>query len=114
VGRGLIVLGAVQAVLGLRHLGRQLTAFPEPVTRGRLVDRGIYGLVRHPLYGANVILTAGLALHQNSSWAIVVAVMSVGFYMFKAISEEGRLIFRYPEYRAYQEVVTARLIPFLF
>jgi len=114
VGRALVVAGALQAILGLRHLGSQLTAFPEPIRRGTLVDSGIYGLVRHPLYGANVILMAGLALHQNSSWAIVVAVVSAGFYIFKAVSEEQRLVFRYPGYRAYQQRVPARLIPFLF
>lgn len=114
VGRALVLAGAVQALLGLRHLGSQLTAFPEPINRGRLVEHGIYGVVRHPLYGANVILIAGLALHQNSSWAIVVAVISAGFYAVKAISEEQRLVFRYPEYRAYEQRVTSRLIPFIF
>lgn len=114
VARALIAAGALQAILGLRHLGSQLTAFPEPIHRGRLVDSGIYGVVRHPLYGANVMLLAGVALHQNSSWAIVVAAVSAGFFAFKAVSEEQRLVFRYPEYRAYQEAVTARLIPFVF
>lgn len=114
IGRAIIVAGAVQAVVGLRHLGSQLTAFPEPLSQGSLIDTGVYGLVRHPLYGANVMLIAGLALHQNSSWAIVVAVVSAGFYVFKAISEEQRLVFRYPAYRAYQQKVRARLIPFVF
>ncbi len=114
VGRLLIAAGALQAVLGLRQLGSQLTAFPEPLRQARLVDHGIYGLVRHPLYGANVILAAGLALHQNSWWAIVAAIVSAVFYAFKAVSEEQRLVFRYPGYRSYEERVRARLIPFIF
>ncbi len=113
VGRGLVALGAVQAILGLRHLGRQLTAFPEPIDSGVLVTEGIYGAVRHPLYGANVLLLAGLALHQNSVWAVIVAAAGAGFYGLKAVAEERRLQFRYPGYAAYQDEVRARLIPFV-
>lgn len=113
-GRVLIVGAAVQAIAGLRTLGSLLTAFPEPTRQGKLIDRGIYGVVRHPLYGANVLLMVGLALHQNTRWGIVVAAVGAGFYAAKALAEERRLRFRFPGYEDYEARVRARLVPFVW
>ena len=54
-GVGLVTAG----ILGLR---RQLTAYPRPVPGGRLIEDGVFGLVRHPMYGGGVIAAVGWGL----------------------------------------------------
>lgn len=113
IGRGFVVLAAVEMWLGLRHLGANLTAFPEPTESSVLVDSGIFGLVRHPLYGANVLIFFGIALHQRSAWGLLLAVVAAGFFWMKSSHEESRLMMRYPSYHAYRQLVTRRMLPWV-
>src|SRR5690349_24621764 len=46
------VIGAVLALAGLLRLGvDNLSALPEPTAGAHLIEHGIYGRVRHPIYG---------------------------------------------------------------
>ena len=113
VGRAAIAAGALEMVLGLRALGRNLTAFPEPLEDATLVRTGIYRLARHPIYGANVLLLVGLGLHQSSVAGIIVGGAAAAFFWAKAGHEEERLARRYPGYEEYRAVVSHRLIPWV-
>jgi protein-S-isoprenylcysteine O-methyltransferase Ste14 len=48
--------------MGALALGRNLTPFPRPIPGGHLITRGIYGIVRHPLYMAGIFATLGWSL----------------------------------------------------
>ncbi len=113
IGRGLILAGGAEMFFGVRALGRNLTAFPEPLAEGRLIHSGVYRLVRHPLYGANVLLIAGLGVHQRSWFGLGVAVLAAGFFWAKAGHEEERLVRKYAEYDEYRGRVRSRLIPWI-
>lgn len=113
VGRLVVVLGAVEMLLGIRHLGRNLTAFPQPLGSGQLVASGIFSLVRHPLYGANVLLFLGVALHQRSAWGLALSGLAAGFFWMKSSHEESRLLMHYPHYHAYRMAVPNRLLPWI-
>ena len=107
------LVGAVLGLAGVRSLGRNLTPYPEPVRRGELVQSGAYGLVRHPIYGAVVLITVGLALVVRSWPGLVAALVVTGFFYAKAGFEERRLERVYPEYQAYRAATPHRIIPWI-
>lgn len=81
----------------------------EGMTKTQLVTTGVYGVVRHPLYFAGiVIMTFSPTLTRN--W-ITVSVLSDLYFIFGALIEERRYIKYYgDEYLRYMKEVP-RLLP---
>jgi protein-S-isoprenylcysteine O-methyltransferase Ste14 len=113
---GLIVMlgGGALAVLGVLHLGRSLTALPHPRDGSRLVEAGVYRLVRHPIYGGLVIGSLGYGLvMQAPVTAVVGSSVLLVFFRLKSAREEAWLEARYEGYAAYR-ARTRRIIPFIY
>ena len=113
VGAGLIALGAVGGILGLLGLRENLTAVPRPVEGGRLIDSGVYGLVRHPIYAAIVTAGLGWGLATASPAAILATAFLAAFFDLKSRREEAWLLAAYPGYAAYR-VRVRKLVPFIY
>lgn len=112
-GATLVGTGLVVAVLGLVGLRENLTAVPRPVEGGRLVESGIFGLVRHPIYTGIVAAALGWGLMTASPPALVV-VLGLGiFFDLKSRREEAWLLAAYPAYGDYRRRVR-KLIPFVY
>jgi protein-S-isoprenylcysteine O-methyltransferase Ste14 len=105
--------GAVQAGLGLAALGEGLTPFPAPRPGGALVERGIYRLVRHPIYGGLCLGSAGLGVFDGNPPVIVLAGGLTAYMWAKSGHEEQRLLGHYPDYAGYRDRVTRRLVPWV-
>ena len=102
--------GLVVAVLGVRGLGRSLTASPVPLDSSELVTGGLYGLVRHPIYSGLMFGALGVAL-AGATWEhLGVWVALVVLLMSKARWEERMLVERYADYADYALRV-GRFIP---
>jgi protein-S-isoprenylcysteine O-methyltransferase Ste14 len=112
-GAILVVTGLLVAVLGFLGLRENLTAVPRPVEGGHLVDTGVYGLVRHPIYTGIILVAAGWGLVTASPPALVVALGLGFFFDLKARREEAWLVAVYPAYAAYRRRVR-KLVPFLY
>ncbi|MDO8484997.1 MAG: isoprenylcysteine carboxylmethyltransferase family protein [Candidatus Limnocylindrales bacterium] len=110
VGAILMAGGLVLVALGVRHLRNALTPLPYPVDDATLVQTGVYGLVRHPIYGGLIIGSVGWGLLTASPAALVMAVFLLAFFELKSRREEAWLEGRFPEYSAYR-ARTPRLIP---
>lgn len=98
------------AVCGLLFLRRSLSIIPEA---RRLVTGGPYRLVRHPLYGAEIIASVAYVLAAPTPYALGVLVPFVATQMLRSRFEERLLGDVYPEYRTYA-ARTARLLPFVW
>ena len=105
--------GAVQMVAAISGLGSRTTPFPEPLSGGGVVSSGIYGLVRHPMYGALMLAALGLAAMLSSWVGLVGWPLLVAFFVRKARHEEIRMVMAYPEYVEYRRVVGQRFVPWL-
>jgi protein-S-isoprenylcysteine O-methyltransferase Ste14 len=113
VGVAAIGLGLACAGLGLAGLRENLTALPRPVEAGRLVEDGVYGLVRHPIYAGLVVAGLGWGLATASPVALLASVVLGCFFDVKARREEAWLLHAYPGYAAYRARVR-KLVPFIY
>ncbi len=97
----------------LLDLGRNLTPLPHPRDDGQLVQTGIYGLVRHPLYSGVISLALTFAAWQMSWVHLVGSIGLLIFFDAKAKKEEAWLTARFPEYANYCLTVK-KLIPGIY
>ena len=112
-GALLLVLAAGCGLAGSVSLGRNLSPFPKPSTSTRLVQTGIYGLMRHPLYTAVLCGSVGWALVWRS-WPALLAALALGpLFDAKARQEERWLRQQFPEYSGYERRVR-RFVPWIY
>jgi len=105
--------GLALAVLGITELKGALTPLPHPRDGAELVESGVYGRVRHPIYGGLVIGATGWSLLTASPAAFALTVVLLAFFRLKSGREEAWLRARYPRYEAYA-AATRRMLPGLY
>ena len=111
---GVAVLAGVVLLLAAgAGLGRQLTPFPKPVDDGELRRTGVYGLVRHPMYGGALLAMLGWAL-LSSPLALVPLAVAAVFLDAKRRREEAWLVTEYAGYADYRQEVRRQFIPFVW
>lgn len=112
-GAFLLLVSAGCGLAGAVSLGRNLTPFPKPSAGSRLVQTGIYGLMRHPLYTAVFCGSAGWALVWRSWPALLAALALAPLLDAKARREERWLRQRFPGYAGYERRVR-RFVPWIY
>jgi len=103
-GFPLILGGLGFGIWAGRTLGSALTPYPLPSEEATLVDRGPYGLVRHPIYVAGLLIFLGYGLLSSVPATAAVALLAV-LWHFKAGVEERHLSERFPGYANYRRRV---------
>jgi protein-S-isoprenylcysteine O-methyltransferase Ste14 len=109
---GLVIggVGAVWAIIAALRLGERLTPTPVPRDGGQLRTNGPYAHVRHPIYTGVLLIVVGIILRSGSALVLALGLATIAFFHAKARFEEGLLVERFPEYRAYAER-TPRFVP---
>ena len=80
----------------------------------KVVDRGLYGIVRHPMYSATLLLFLSMPIVLGSVYAFVIF-LAYPFIIAKRIKGEEELLERELEgYSEYKKKVKYRLIPFIW
>jgi protein-S-isoprenylcysteine O-methyltransferase Ste14 len=80
----------------------------------KLVDKGLYGIVRHPMYTATILLFLSMPLVLGSLLSFFVFLVYPVLIIFRLISEEKVLDKELKGYYEYKKKVKYRLIPFIF
>jgi protein-S-isoprenylcysteine O-methyltransferase Ste14 len=107
VGIGLLGAGGV-------GLGSALTPFPAPRAGGELQTAGVYGLIRHPMYGGGILIALGWSAIFATLAGLVLTALLALFAALKSRREELWLEQEYPDYDDYRHRTPHRFIPFVW
>lgn len=80
----------------------------------KVIDRGLYGVVRHPMYSATVVLFLAMPLVLGSVVALVIFLVYPVLIAGRIRSEEAFLEEHLEGYAAYKQKVKYRLVPFVW
>ncbi len=101
-------------------LAMKVNPFAVPVVRlqeerhQRVIDSGIYAVVRHPMYSGFVPMVVGPALWLESYAAALLAILPIGVLAVRSLFEERFLKRELKGYDAYIQKVRYHLIPFVW
>ena len=79
-----------------------------------VVDTGLYGVVRHPMYTATVLLFLSMPLVLNSLISFIIMLVYIPIIVKRIKNEEEVLEQELKGYREYKQKVKYRLIPFVW
>ncbi len=79
-----------------------------------VIDTGLYGVVRHPMYSATLLLFLAIPLMLGSLHAFVIFLAYPVIIVKRLLGEEALLEKELPGYREYKQKVRYRLIPFVW
>ena len=113
LGVSIYTAGLLIAIVGRLHLGDNWLDIEEAGTRRNqiVVSRGIYSLIRHPIYTGDLMLLLGLELALRS-WLVVGVLLLSPAILLQAIREEDFLRETLPGYDDYCRR-TKRFVPFV-
>lgn len=80
----------------------------------RVIDTGLYGVVRHPMYSATVFLFLSMPLVLGSAWSFLVFLTYPLILVKRIKNEEAVLEEGLEGYGDYKKKVRYRLIPFVW
>ena len=80
----------------------------------QVVDTGLYGVVRHPMYAVTLLLFLSMPLLLGSLWGFVVFLVYPVLIVRRLLDEEKLLAAELNGYEDYQKKVKYRLIPFVW
>jgi protein-S-isoprenylcysteine O-methyltransferase Ste14 len=77
----------------------------------RVISSGPYGLVRHPMYTAAVVMFLATPVALGSWWGLVPAAALAATIVWRLLDEEQYLMRNLTGYIEYQSAVRTRLVP---
>jgi protein-S-isoprenylcysteine O-methyltransferase Ste14 len=79
-----------------------------------VVDTGLYGMVRHPMYMVTILLFLMIPLVLGSWYALIAFVFYPAIIIVRLKDEEELLTRELPGYADYKQKVKYRIIPFIW
>ena len=80
----------------------------------KVVDTGLYGIVRHPMYSASTSLFLSMPLVLNSLYSFLIMLAYIPLIMKRIRNEEKVLEEGLPGYREYEKKIRYRMIPYIW
>ncbi|MBO7210698.1 MAG: isoprenylcysteine carboxylmethyltransferase family protein [Methanobrevibacter sp.] len=80
----------------------------------KVVDTGLYGLVRHPMYTSTIFLFLSMPLVLDSIFSFIVMLVYPIIIIFRIRNEEKVLENELVGYKEYKEKIKYKLIPYLW
>ena len=80
----------------------------------KVIDTGLYGIVRHPMYFATLFLFLSMPLILNSPISFIIMLFYIPLIVVRIINEEKFLENKLEGYIEYKKKIKYRLIPFIW
>ncbi|MGC6767494.1 methyltransferase family protein [Enterococcus sp. LJL128] len=116
----LIVLASVLLLIGYAMYGEvmrenaYLSRTVEVQQNQQVIDTGLYGVVRHPMYLATILLFLAMPIVLGSIPALLIFLLYPFLLIKRITNEEIVLSQALTGYEAYKQKVRYRLIPFIW
>lgn len=80
----------------------------------KVIDTGLYGIVRHPMYSATILMFLSMPLVLGSLPSFVIMLMYIPLILKRIRNEEKVLLDGLDGYEEYCRKVKYRIVPFLY
>ncbi|MEE0973787.1 MAG: isoprenylcysteine carboxylmethyltransferase family protein [Paludibacteraceae bacterium] len=80
----------------------------------QVISTGLYGIVRHPMYGATVLLFLAMPLVLASPWSFLIMLLYIPIIHVRIKNEEKVLTEGLKGYKEYKQTVKYKVIPFVW
>ena len=80
----------------------------------QLIDKGLYGLIRHPMYFATILLFLSMPLILGSIFSFIIFLIYIPLIAIRVVNEEKVLEKELNGYIEYKKKVKYRIIPFIW
>jgi len=80
----------------------------------KVIDTGLYGIVRHPMYSVTLLLFLSMPIVLGSVWSLLIFLVYPFIIAARLLDEEKFLEEELEGYREYKQKVKYRLIPFIW
>jgi len=102
-GSAIAIAGLVVIALGFAALRGNIQVAPHTKPGARLVQSGVYRVLRHPIYTGIALCVVGLWLREPTLAAAAAGIVVLVFLGVKRRVEERFLLAAYPAYAQYRE-----------
>jgi protein-S-isoprenylcysteine O-methyltransferase Ste14 len=106
----IILLSNILGIFTLFNLGK---SFGILISYRKLQSKGLYSVVRHPMYVTDILLRIGFLVSHFNLYTVIIFVVSTACYVYRAILEE-RFLCKEAGYSEYMQKVKYRFIPYIF
>ena len=79
-----------------------------------VISTGLYGIIRHPMYTASILMFLSIPLVMGSWYALIPFALYPALMVIRVLDEEKLLTAELEGYSAYKSKVKYRLIPFIW
>jgi protein-S-isoprenylcysteine O-methyltransferase Ste14 len=111
-GVAITVIGAAGAASAMMSLGKNFSVAPEARA---LVTRGVYRLVRHPIYLAESLMILGAVMGDGELSALMGTVVVIGLQIYRIRAEERLLIHAFPAlFTSFARRTAYRFVPLVW
>ena len=80
----------------------------------KVIDTGLYGIIRHPMYFSTIIMFLSIPIILGSLWSFIIFLPSPAIIAYRINNEEDFLLKNLNGYKEYTQKVKYRLIPFIW
>ena len=108
------VVGVVLYLKAPELLAKRLNTTEQEPEQKKVIDTGLYGVVRHPMYGAVTILFLSMPLVLGSAAALIPFLFLPAVLIQRIKNEEQVLEEGLAGYREYKQRVRWRMVPFIW
>lgn len=115
IGMALFLAGWVIISLVLKENRFAVLVVKDQKERAQtVIDTGVYGVVRHPMYSGTILFLFGMSLWLGSYAAALLTIIPCGLLMVRIVFEERFLVEELEGYEAYTKRTRYRLMPFVW
>ena len=114
IGTSIVFLAAYLLYVEVLRENTYLNRAIEVQKNQKVIDTGLYGIIRHPMYSATLLLFLSMPLVLGSIYSFLIF-LAYPFIIARRIKSEEQLLEKELEgYREYKQKVKYRLIPFIW